>query len=163
AVLEERLTWSAPSLPVPTEILVEGSDGAGTDVEMAAGEDPDDRRVLRHSAVEQLRDTDLANCTAEERAQLHRAISALQVGVATRRSRRRRPARRGDDLDLRRTVHAALVTDGDPLRLHRRAPTPRPRRLVLLLDVSGSMEPYARGLVRFAHAAVSSGRAGRVE
>jgi uncharacterized protein with von Willebrand factor type A (vWA) domain len=111
AVLEERTTWSAPSLPVPTEILVEGQgDGDGP------GEDPDDRRVLRHSAVEQLGDTDLATCTADERAQLHRAISALRVGVATRRSRRRRPARRGDELDLRRTVQAALATDGEGLR-----------------------------------------------
>ncbi|HEX7133586.1 MAG TPA: VWA domain-containing protein, partial [Iamia sp.] len=95
--------------------------------------------------------------------QLHRAISALRVGVATRRSRRRRRAARGDELDLRRTVHAALATGGEPLRLHRRAPTERPRRLVLLLDVSGSMEPYARALVRFAHAAVTSRGAGRVE
>jgi uncharacterized protein with von Willebrand factor type A (vWA) domain len=160
AVLEDRVTWAAPSLPVPTEILVEGPDGGDADGE---AEEPDDRRVLRHSAVEQLRHVDLAACTVEERAQLHRAISALRVGVAPRGSRGRRPARRGDELDLRRTVHAALGTGGEPLRLHRRAPTARPRRLVLLLDVSGSMEPYARGLVRFAHAAVASRGAGRVE
>lgn len=158
-VLEDRVTWSAPSLPVPTEILVEGEGRGG---EAGEGGD-DDRRVLRHSAVEQLRHADLATCTAAEREQLHRAVSALRVGVATRRSRRRRRAPRGDELDLRRTVHAAIATGGEPLRLHHRAPAERPRRLVLLLDVSGSMEPYARALVRFAHAATTSRGAGRVE
>ncbi|QYG94697.1 VWA domain-containing protein [Iamia sp. SCSIO 61187] len=158
AVLEERVTWSAPSVPVPTEVLVEGEGGSDGE-----GVGDDDDRVLRHSAVEQLRQVDLATCTVDERVQLHRAISALRVDVATRRSRRRRPARRGDELDLRRTVHAALATGGEPLRLHQRAPSDRPRRLVLLLDVSGSMEPYARALVRFAHAAVTSRGAGRVE
>jgi len=158
AVLEDRVTWSAPSIPIPTEILVEGEGTADGEAET-----DDDTRVLRHSAVEQLRHVDLATCTAAERDQLHRAISALRVGVATRRSRRRRPAARGDELDLRRTVHTALSTGGEPLRLHHRAPTQRPRRLVLLLDVSGSMEPYARALVRFAHAAVTSRGAGRVE
>ncbi|HEX7134931.1 MAG TPA: VWA domain-containing protein, partial [Iamia sp.] len=162
-VLEDRVTWSAPSLPIPDTLLVEApadeADGSATD----ETEPDDDTRVLRHSAVEQLRHADLATCTAAEREQLHRAISALRVGVATRRSRRRRRATRGDELDLRRTVHAALATGGEPLRLHHRAPSARPRRLVLLLDVSGSMEPYARGLVRFAHAAVASRGAGRVE
>jgi uncharacterized protein with von Willebrand factor type A (vWA) domain len=50
-----------------------------------------------------------------------------------------------------------------PIRRSWRSPVERPRRLVLLLDVSGSMEPYARGLARFAHAAVTARRSGRVE
>jgi uncharacterized protein with von Willebrand factor type A (vWA) domain len=161
-VLEDRVTWSAPSVPVPDTLLVEApADETSGDGEAESADD--DTRVLRHSAVEQLRHVDLATCTASERDQLHRAISALRVGVATRRSRRRRPAARGDELDLRRTVHAAIATGGEPLRIHHRAPSERPRRLVLLLDVSGSMEPYARALVRFAHAAVTSRGAGRVE
>jgi uncharacterized protein with von Willebrand factor type A (vWA) domain len=64
-------------------------------------------------------------------------------------------------LDLRRTVRAALRTDGETLRLHRRHTATKPRRLVMLLDVSGSMEPYARALAQFAHAAVIGRR--RVE
>jgi uncharacterized protein with von Willebrand factor type A (vWA) domain len=58
--------------------------------------------------------------------------------------------------DLRRTVRAALRAGGEPMRRHWREPTTRHRRLVLLLDVSGSMEPYARALARFLHAAVVS-------
>lgn len=162
-VLEDRVTWSAPSMPIPDTMLVEAEADVGKDTVVDGEEPDDDARVLRHSAVEHLRHVDLATCTGAERDQLHRAISALRVGVAARRSRRRRPSARGDELDLRRTVHAALATGGEPLRLHHRAPTERPRRLVLLLDVSGSMEPYARALVRFAHAAVTSRGAGRVE
>jgi uncharacterized protein with von Willebrand factor type A (vWA) domain len=56
-----------------------------------------------------------------------------------------------------------MRTAGVPIRRSWRSPVERPRRLVLLLDVSGSMEPYARGLARFAHAAVMSRRSGRVE
>jgi uncharacterized protein with von Willebrand factor type A (vWA) domain len=62
-----------------------------------------------------------------------------------------------------RTLRRALETDGEPIRRAWRAPSMRPRRLVLLVDVSGSMEPYARALLRFAHAAVSSRGTGRVE
>ena len=63
--------------------------------------------------------------------------------------------------DLRRTVRAALRTEGEAIRRHYRAPATRHRRLVLLLDVSGSMEPYARALLRFVQAAVAGRR--RVE
>jgi len=62
---------------------------------------------------------------------------------------------RTDTPDLRRTVKAAMRAGGEPMRRHYRTHTTRSRRLVLLLDVSGSMEPYARALIRFVHAAVA--------
>jgi uncharacterized protein len=65
-----------------------------------------------------------------------------------------RATQRSGRPDLRRTVRAALRTGGEPARLMFRQPGERPRRLVLLLDVSGSMEPYARALIRFVHAAM---------
>ena len=58
-------------------------------------------------------------------------------------------------------MRAALRTEGEPIRRHFRTPATRHRRLVLLLDVSGSMEPYARALLRFVQAAVAGRR--RVE
>src|SRR5439155_4036101 len=67
--------------------------------------------------------------------------------------RRRRSARTGE-LDLRRTVRRALRTGGDPSLLARRARRLQPRRIVLLLDVSGSMTSYSRALLVFAHAAL---------
>ena len=56
--------------------------------------------------------------------------------------------------DLRRTVRSALRAGGEPVRRECLEHGERPRRLVLLLDVAGSMEPYARALLRFVHAAV---------
>ena len=69
--------------------------------------------------------------------------------------------RRGDRIDLRRTV--AMEVRGQVGRPATTSPGTRPRRVVLLLDVSGSMAPYARALARFAHAAVSGRRRGQVE
>jgi uncharacterized protein with von Willebrand factor type A (vWA) domain len=82
-------------------------------------------------------------------------MADLRLAGALRRSRRRRKShvRRGHP-DLRRTVRRAMRSGGEPLRRAFLEPAERPRRLVLLCDVSGSMEPYARALMRFAHAAV---------
>jgi len=111
--------------------------------------------VVRFSRLETLRDKDFAACSPGEMAELHQALSRLRLGGTRRRSRRLRPTRRPTGRpDLRRTVQAALGTGGEPISRRYRAPVDRPRRLVLLIDVSGSMEPYARALVRFAHAAV---------
>ncbi|MER6572984.1 VWA domain-containing protein, partial [Streptomyces sp. NPDC001093] len=61
-------------------------------------------------------------------------------------------------VDPRRTVRELLRRGGEPARLRRQARVERPRRVVLLVDVSGSMAPYADALLRFAHAAVRAGR-----
>jgi uncharacterized protein with von Willebrand factor type A (vWA) domain len=125
---------------------------------------PADMRVLRWSPVEVLRHADLATCSDDELAELHRMIAELRVHAIRRRSRRHRPISHGRGRpDVRRTVRAALRTSGEPLRIAATAPGERPRRLVVLLDVSGSMEPYARALARFAHAAVAARARGRVE
>jgi hypothetical protein len=89
-------------------------------------------------------------------------MADLRLAGSLRRSRRLRPTRRHRGRpDLRRTVRRAIQAGGEPIDRAFVAPAERPRRLVLLCDVSGSMEAYARGLVRFLHAAVV-GR-GRVE
>jgi uncharacterized protein with von Willebrand factor type A (vWA) domain len=105
------------------------------------------------SRVEILRTRDVTALTARERAEVRRLLALLAPGTATRRSRRRRPASRGE-VDPRRTVRAMVRSGGEPTALRRRGRLRRPRRLVLLLDVSGSMTPYADALMRFAHAAV---------
>jgi uncharacterized protein with von Willebrand factor type A (vWA) domain len=85
----------------------------------------------------------------------HRMMRRLRFAGATRRSRRYRSSHgRTRNPDLRATVRSALRTGGEPVELRYRKQRRRPRRLVLLLDVSGSMEPYARAFVRFTHAAV---------
>lgn len=110
---------------------------------------------LRWTEREVLRDRDFAQCTLAELDEVHRLLADLRVVGARRRSRRLRASRRPRGvLDLRATARRALRTGGEPLRTAHRAHGDRPRRIVLLCDISGSMEAYARALVRFAHAAV---------
>lgn len=103
------------------------------------------------SDVERLRRRDLGELTRAERQHLRAVLALLRPDPPTRRSLRRRPARRGD-LDPPRTMRAAIRAYGEPASLRRRSRSSRPRRVVLLIDVSGSMSPYADALLRFAHA-----------
>ncbi|GAA0284256.1 hypothetical protein GCM10009527_095440 [Actinomadura nitritigenes] len=103
-----------------------------------------------------LRDRDVARLTAAERAEVARLIAVLDAGAERRRSRRFAPAPAGR-LDPARTVRETLRRGGETSLLRHRAHRTRPRRVVLLVDVSGSMSPYADALLRFAHAAVRSG------
>jgi uncharacterized protein with von Willebrand factor type A (vWA) domain len=102
----------------------------------------DDTEILRHRNIAEL--------TAAERAHLAELIAELRPHSATRPALRLRPSRRGR-VDPRRTLRHMLAAGGEPVRprYHRKAT--RPRRTVLLLDVSGSMSPYADALLRFAH------------
>jgi hypothetical protein len=115
------------------------------------GADPS--RAATASPQEVLRHRDVARLTAAERAELRRMLAMLEGPSPLRVSRRRLPFRRGD-LDPHRTVRAMLERGGEPAGLRRRERTVRPRRVVLLLDVSGSMAPYADTLLRYAHACV---------
>lgn len=107
------------------------------------------------SGLEVLRYRDVARLDARERAELHRMLAMLAGPAPVRPSRRLRPDR-GGALDPRRTVRAMLQRGGEPARLRRRDTSVRPRRVVLLLDVSGSMSAYADTSLRFAHACVRS-------
>jgi len=108
---------------------------------------------VRWSPIEVLRTRDFATYSPEEFAEARRLMADLRLAGALRSSRRHRPARRGRP-DVRRTVRRALRSGGEPVQRSFVGPSTRPRRVVLLCDVSGSMEPYARALVRFLHAAV---------
>ncbi|HEY5222033.1 MAG TPA: VWA domain-containing protein [Microbacteriaceae bacterium] len=107
------------------------------------------------SAEESLRHRDIASLTASERQRLARLFASLPVRMPRRRGVRRRPSRWGD-IDAAKTVRDQLRHAGEPGRLHYRRPTTRPRRVVFVLDISGSMEPYADSLLRLAHRVVSA-------
>ena len=124
----------------------------GTGTATPDGEEPEDL-ATRASGAEALRHRDVAELTAAERAQLRRLFALLAPATPMRPSRRRRPAPHGS-VHVGRTVRGALRNGGEVTRLVRHRARPRPRRVVLLVDVSGSMTPYADGLLRFAHAAV---------
>lgn len=105
-------------------------------------------------AGERLAHKDFSNCTEAELAQLTELISELPLILPLRRSRRLRRTRHGSAPDLRATLRRAHRTGGDPVELLRRSNRHRPRRLVLLADVSGSMEPYTRVYLHLFHGAV---------
>ncbi len=113
--------------------------------------------TVRWSPAETLRDRDFASYTAAEFEQARRLMADLRLTGARRPSRRRKPtSRTHGSPDLRRTIRRSLRAGGEaaPPAFHTTGTRSRP--LVLLLDVSGSMEPYARAFVRFVHAAVVS-------
>ncbi|MEU9151125.1 VWA domain-containing protein [Streptomyces sp. NPDC048417] len=122
-----------------------------------AGEPSGPPTAALASSAEVLRHRDVTELDAAERAQLRRLLTVFTLEGQTRRSARRRPARRGQ-VDPRRTVRELLRRGGEPALLRRHARVVRPRRVVLLVDVSGSMGPYADALLRFAHAAARAGR-----
>ncbi|HZC25976.1 MAG TPA: VWA domain-containing protein [Actinopolymorphaceae bacterium] len=139
--------------PAPTQPI------AAVFADTADADRPADRRV-RHVAAsdtELLRQRDITALSATERQELRRLLALLAPSPAPRFSRRRRPARRGA-VDPARTVARMLHNAGEPVRLAWRTREQKPRRLVLLVDVSGSMAAYADALLRFAHAAVQRRR-----
>ncbi len=109
--------------------------------------------LAKAAATEVLRHRDFSGLSAADRQELSAMLALLTPGLPQRLSRRRQPARRGP-VDVRRTVRSMLTTGGEPGRLQRRRNGKRPRRVVLLIDVSGSMAPYADALLRFAHVIV---------
>src|SRR5207253_1451333 len=128
------------------------TDARGAD---AGGDEP---RSVGWSAHEVLRRKDFAAMTPDEFAQAARAISEVAAARPLRRSRRLRPHARGRRLDLRRLARRSLARGGDPIERPFRRRMDVPRKLVVLCDVSGSMEAYTRALLLFLHAVVGSGR-----
>ena len=110
----------------------------------------DELRVAA-SAEEVLRHRDISSLTAAEREHLRSLLATLRLDPPLRRSMRLRPHRSGR-LDAAKVLRAMRASGGEPARLYHRDRGRRPRRVVLLVDVSGSMTPYADALLRFAHA-----------
>ena len=123
--------------------------------------DPDAREVdvplAQASDEERLASKSFDALAPSELAQLYRLMSRLQLSTPTRRTRRYEKGRVGQRIDMRRTLRTSLRTAGDPIRLARRRRRVEPRRLVLLCDISGSMEPYARAYLQFLMCAAGSG------
>ena len=151
----QGLRTVAPGQPVPVEVtVVLDSAEEGAEAEQVA-EEGRPTLVVRWSPREVLRHKDFATYTAAEFEEARRLMADLRLHGAMRRSRRRRPSlRTAGRPDLRRTVRRSLAAGGEPIRRAFTEPGQRPRRVVLLCDVSGSMEAYSRALLRFLHVAV---------
>lgn len=137
-----------------TDVPVPGS-APGEDAET----DEPGRVLMTASAEERLRHKDFAEYTADELAELRRLVEELSVVAPRRRARRTWAAHSGRRLDLRRTLRHAHRTAGDPVRREYRRRRTRPRRIVLIADVSGSMEAYSRVYLQLLQGAVRGARA----
>jgi uncharacterized protein with von Willebrand factor type A (vWA) domain len=103
-----------------------------------------DREVLQRK--------DFAQMSAEEIAEVGRAIAQLKLPQAELRTRRFRPDARGERIDLRRTLRGSLRTGGEIVKFQRLGRIERPAPIVALLDISGSMADYTRLFLQFLHA-----------
>ncbi len=157
-----------PSLQAIVPLAVLTDFAADTEEPQQAADDTGDdvasSRIVPYSAVELLRQRDFATYSEADWAEARRLLSRLRPITSRRRSRRLAPTKRNrGEPDIGRTLRRALSTDGEPFDRAWRSPSLRPRRVVLLVDISGSMEEYARGFLRFAHAAISARGVGLVE
>jgi uncharacterized protein len=146
---------SGPATPAPHPLASAaaprppGGDGDADAREVAVPIAASDEELLRTKRFDALEPGELAR--------LYRLMSRLQVATPMRRTRRAERDRRGEHIDMRRTLRGSLRTAGDPIRLARRRRRMLRRRIVMLCDISGSMEPYARAYLQFLTCAAGAG------
>ena len=112
--------------------------------------------TLQFSTQERLREKDFGNFTYEEVQAAKEMLRNLEWRIPPRQTRRKRPAPRGRLLDMRQVLRRNLRYGGEMIELAYREPRPRQRPLVVLCDISGSMDRYSRILLQFVHT-VSNG------
>jgi uncharacterized protein with von Willebrand factor type A (vWA) domain len=144
---------SPPESPGPPSVSGDGSHDRADTHELPVPLAPSEEEVLREKRFDKLEPAELAR--------LYRLMSEMALATPLRRTRRAERHRHGKRIDLRRSVRESMRTGGDPFRLRRRRRRITRRRMVLLCDISGSMEPYARAYIQFLTCAAGSGR--RVE
>jgi uncharacterized protein with von Willebrand factor type A (vWA) domain len=149
------LDHTEPEPPITITLAVDDDGDEGDDDPGEAEANDEPQITLRFSAMEVLRHKDFASYDADELRTAQELMSRLRFAGPPRRAFRQHRSSRGRRPDIQATMRAALRTGGEPMHRMWREPGERLRRLVLLVDVSGSMEPYARALLRFVHAAVS--------
>jgi uncharacterized protein with von Willebrand factor type A (vWA) domain len=150
-----RATIDTIEESVHLTIEMDTGEGSTDDESIDADERDDGSITLRFSSIETLRTKDFAAYTPNELHLAQSLMENLRLVGTPRESLRLTPGSRQGRPDLRRTVRASLRTAGEPIERHFLENDVRLRRLVLLLDISGSMEPYARALLRFVQAAVA--------
>jgi uncharacterized protein len=146
----------------PGSLLLLRAQGSATAAELVqplgeSGQTRDDEERaflgLLASDADALRHRSFAACTPAELAALRRIMARMRLTPPLRRTRRTRTASTGHALDMRAMIRRSMRTHGEPGALAFRQRRTRPRRLILVLDVSGSMADYSRRLLQFAHTA----------
>lgn len=162
--IDRRGDSTAPPLAADTHLSSTSGSAAGSPGEGAGGGPPREVPVAAIASAAEpahpLHDHDFASLSPAELLTLADAMRRLRVATPPQRTRRFRPSPHdGDRVDLRATLRAARSTGGQPARIVHRVRRTRPRRLVVLCDVSGSMEPYARALLQLLWCAAGGSRA----
>jgi hypothetical protein len=103
--------------------------------------------------VDAVKHRSFTECTPEELAALRRIMTRMRLTPPRRRTRRTRTAKAGTDPDIRAIIRESMRRLGEPSELYFRERKSKPRPLILILDVSGSMADYSRQLLLFAHTA----------
>jgi len=132
----------------------ESADKRQSQREVQEGESADDAdpdTMLTYSASEALKGKDFAQFNADEMSRAKLLMQKIAWQIAMRRSRRTVRASKGMYLDLRRSLRANMKYGGEPIELARRKRKQKPRRVVLICDISGSMDRYSRILLQFVH------------
>jgi uncharacterized protein len=171
----EQSSPQPPGRPPPAEDLLSRAAQAarahvtqttpsGTPDATGDGTDPSslDREIEHRylgSTVERLATKDFADLSESELVLLAGLMRSITLAVPLRRSRRQQRRPRGPHTDMRSTLRLARRTGGYAFRLISRAPSRRPRRLVVICDISGSMEPYARAMIQLLYCAAGGARA----
>jgi uncharacterized protein with von Willebrand factor type A (vWA) domain len=150
--------WSRRTDPASSGSTNGGSDGMDRSDGPSASEQEAAVATVA-SERERLATTDFAELTDDELRELQVTMRSIRLAVPPRPGRRHRRHRHGDRLDLRATVRRSRRTGGEPFDHVTRRRRPRPRRLVVLCDISGSMAPYSRAFVQFLHAAAGGSQA----
>ncbi len=146
--LGERRRFRRPRF-VPPPLREEPRSG-GAEAAPESDEPPLIQATLTYSEREVLRHKDFSDLTEEELQAVKRLMAEIVWRVRERRTRRRRPGR-GRLIDFRRTVRLNLRYGGELLDWAKREPKVKPRPLVIIADVSGSMERYTRLLLLFTY------------
>ena len=154
-MLEGLIEWGGQLPPPPEEEEIEVSYGSVEEAEGPEGAEEMARMVA--SGVEILREKPFEKLSDAERRATERIVRRIAVNVPRRAARRMRPDPKGERFDLKRTLRASMRTQGEPFRRAFKGRRIRSRPLLLLLDVSGSMTPYARALMQFGYAAMRAG------
>lgn len=166
---DEQLGDATEITPEEAEAMMDGEEIPGDEESMTSdsvegmvdddgdggepGEDDADgaESVLTYSAAEALRSKDFSEFTEDELAYARRLMEKLEWDIGKRRSRRKVASPKGRFIDYRKTMRKSLQTGGVPLNIYDRKVKDKPRALVVICDISGSMDRYSRLLLHFIH------------
>jgi uncharacterized protein with von Willebrand factor type A (vWA) domain len=136
--------------------MAEGMEGLAMDEDsdggdIGDGEESELESVLTYSGSEALRSKDFSEFTQEELEQAKILMKHLKWEIGMRKSRRKVGSQKGRFIDARKTMRKSLQTAGVPLKISERKIKMKPRSLIVICDISGSMDRYSRLLLQFIH------------